>query len=87
MMIAHARIRLAALPVLLAVFTLASCGGATIVPTSPSATMSAAAPMAAKANLAPEFAIASPERWYNAQPLTLAALRGKPVLLVFWSDI
>lgn len=24
--------------------------------------------------------------WYNTNPLTLAQLRGSPVLLVFWSD-
>lgn len=84
-MVACARIRFAVLPVLLAVFALAGCGGAAVAPTS--AIGPTAAPIAAKANLAPDFAIPSPERWYNSPPLTLAGLRGKPVLLVFWSDI
>lgn len=92
-MVACTRIRFfAVLPVLLAVFALAGCGGAAVAPTSAigSTAVSApttAAPIAAKANLAPDFAIPSPERWYNSPPLTLAGLRGKPVLLVFWSDI
>lgn len=85
MTVAHTRIRFAVLPVLLAVFALVGCGGAGVAPTS--AIGSTAAPITAKANLAPDFAILSPERWYNSPPLTLAGLRGKPVLLVFWSDI
>jgi len=85
MMVACARIRFAVLPMLLAVFALAGCGGSAVAPTS--AIGSTAAPPTAKANLAPDFAIPSPERWYNSAPLTLAGLRGKPVLLVFWSDI
>ena len=43
-----------------------------------------AAPMVA---LAPDIAIAEAGKWFNSEPLTLAKLRGKPVLLVFWSDI
>lgn len=37
--------------------------------------------------LAPEITIAEPGKWFNSAPLSLAKLRGKPVLLVFWSDI
>lgn len=37
--------------------------------------------------LAPEIAIPGAGKWFNSAPLTLAQLRGKPVLLVFWSDI
>ena len=92
MMIARARMQFAVLPVLLAIVALAGCGGATVAPTSAVVPPAASAPMnattvAAKAALAPDFAIASAERWYNSPPLTLAGLRGKPVLLVFWSDI
>jgi len=92
MMIARSRIRFTALPVLLTLFALAGCGGGTVAPTVaitpiPASAPTSAAPVAAKVNFAPEFAIPSPEQWYNSQPLTLAALRGKPVLLVFWSDI
>lgn len=35
-------------------------------------------------DLAPEFG--SIDNWYNGDPTTLAALRGTPVLLVFWAD-
>ncbi len=38
-------------------------------------------------NLAPDIAIPAAKDWYNSPPLTLAGLRGKPVFLVFWSDI
>lgn len=40
-------------------------------------------PAAAPENLAPE--LSSAEAWYNTEPLTLEALRGEPVLLVFWA--
>lgn len=49
-------------------------------------TPSPTAAVAAK-NLAPEIPITEPGKWFNSQPLTLAGLRGKPVFLVFWSDI
>ncbi len=86
MTFAYVQMRLAALAMLLTVFALAGCGGGIVASTS-ATTSTGVTPGAAKANLAPEFAVPSPERWYNTQPLTLAALRGKPVLLVFWSDI
>lgn len=47
----------------------------------------AAATTAPAIALAPEIGITEPGKWFNAQPLTLQQLRGKPVLLVFWSDI
>ncbi|MBA2451630.1 MAG: hypothetical protein H0V47_00555 [Chloroflexia bacterium] len=40
-------------------------------------------PGAAPVDLAPE--LLSVEAWYNSEPLTLEALRGEPVLLVFWA--
>ncbi len=36
------------------------------------------------ADPAPEFG--SIDSWHNSEPLTLAGLRGSPVLLVFWAD-
>lgn len=36
------------------------------------------------ADPAPEFG--SIDSWHNTEPLTLAGLRGSPVLLVFWAD-
>lgn len=39
--------------------------------------------VAAPVDLAPE--LLSVEAWYNSEPLTLEALRGEPVLLVFWA--
>jgi len=45
---------------------------------------STTAPMVA---LAPEIAIPEAGKWFNSEPLSLAKLRGTPVLLVFWSDI
>jgi hypothetical protein len=38
----------------------------------------------ATANLAP--ALGSIDEWHNSAPLSLDALRGAPVLLVFWAD-
>ena len=73
---------------LILVIAVSGCGGGDGV-SSPStggsagtATEEATAEHAA--DLAPEFA--SVEGWYNSEPLTLEALRGSPVLLVFWSD-
>ncbi|MDQ6604586.1 MAG: hypothetical protein M3Z19_17835 [Chloroflexota bacterium] len=43
-------------------------------------------PAAAK-NTVPPLGLTDPAKWYNTAPLTLEALRGKPVFLVFWSDI
>lgn len=40
-------------------------------------------PFAEQVDLAPE--LVSVEAWYNSEPLTLEALRGEPVLLVFWA--
>jgi hypothetical protein len=60
---------------------LSACGSSADAPV-PAQTGGATLP--ASAGLAPELAgIAD---WFNAEPLTLAALRGQPVLLVFWSD-
>lgn len=42
------------------------------------------APEAAPENPAPE--LGSIDSWHNSEPLTLAELRGSPVLLVFWAD-
>ncbi|MDQ3549040.1 MAG: hypothetical protein M3439_09495 [Chloroflexota bacterium] len=39
---------------------------------------------AAQVDSAPE--ITGISNWYNTAPLTLAELRGSPVLVVFWSD-
>lgn len=39
----------------------------------------------ANVDYAPEFG--SIDNWYNAEPVSLEALRGQPVLLVFWADI
>jgi hypothetical protein len=80
-------------PVLVAVLSialiavLAGCGGGddpspTAGTSSGSATTEA--PSESTVDLAPEFA--SMDGWHNTAPLTLAALRGSPVLLVFWSD-
>ncbi|CAN5607801.1 hypothetical protein BH23CHL2_BH23CHL2_08500 [soil metagenome] len=44
----------------------------------------AAEPQAEPEDLAPE--LGSIDSWYNGGPTTLAALRGTPVLLVFWAD-
>jgi hypothetical protein len=50
-----------------------------------------AAPAPAAAPTAAPAAKPAPEleglQWYNSPPLTLIALRGRPVLLVFWSTI
>ena len=42
------------------------------------------APEPEPAELAPEFVAL--DSWHNSEPLTLAGLRGSPVLLVFWAD-
>ncbi len=52
----------------------------------PAARPATAAPEAAR-NAVPPLGITDPTKWYNTAPLTLEALRGKPVFLVFWSDI
>lgn len=78
--------------------TTAPSAVATVVPTSASvslptarpatvaATNTVSAPADAK-NAVPALGITDPAKWYNTAPLTLEALRGKPVLIVFWSDI
>ncbi len=47
----------------------------------------AAAPIgfAAAPQLAPEFTSTDAADWINSPPLTLAALRGRPVLVEFWT--
>lgn len=55
-------------------------------PSLPTALPTTAAPEAAR-NAVPPLGITDPTKWYNTAPLTLEALRGKPVFLVFWSDI
>lgn len=52
-------------------------GGEASIPTP-------AANEATGAELAPE--IGSISEWHNSPPLSLAALRGRTVLLVFWED-
>jgi thiol-disulfide isomerase/thioredoxin len=42
-------------------------------------------PALARNNPAPELTHSSPEAWTNSPPLTLAQLRGKVVLLEFWT--
>lgn len=42
------------------------------------------APEPEAVELAPEFG--SIDSWHNSEPVTLADLRGSPVLLVFWAD-
>jgi hypothetical protein len=71
------------------VAVLAACGSAedTTAPTVMTGSGSAgAASTAAQSDveLAPELEGISD--WYNTEPLTLADLRGRAVLLVFWSD-
>lgn len=43
------------------------------------------AEVAAATDAAPEFTHGQPGAWLNSQPLTLAGLRGKPVLIEFWT--
>jgi hypothetical protein len=43
----------------------------------------ASEPDTANVDLAPELERAG--AWYNSEPLSMAGLRGKPVLLVFWA--
>jgi len=90
-------------PVPLAAFALlivlAGCGGTAtpnvpgaVSTTPPSASSLPAAPPATAApevtpNTVSALGITDPTKWYNTAPLTLEALRGKPVFLVFWSDI
>ncbi|MDQ6833354.1 MAG: hypothetical protein M3008_08145 [Chloroflexota bacterium] len=90
----YCRLRLTPMP--LAAFALlivlAGCGDA-VSPTAQSASLSPpTAPAATRApeaarNAVPTLGITDPTKWYNTTPLTLEALRGKPVFLVFWSDI
>ena len=56
----------------------------TVAPTVAPTFAPTAAPAVA---LAPEITIPEAGKWFNSEPLSLAKLRGKPVLLVFWSDI
>lgn len=58
-----------ALGILASVLALAGCGGS----------------MAAMAGEPPEFTHTKPAEWINSEPLSLAALRGKPVLIEFWT--
>ena len=76
-----------ALMVLFLITWLAACGNGDDPPVSSSSSMSATSTSSSAegdVGLAPEFA--SIDGWYNSDPLTLAELRGSPVLLVFWSD-
>ncbi len=41
--------------------------------------------VAAASDAAPEFTHGKPGSWLNSEPLTLAALRGRPVLIEFWT--
>jgi thiol-disulfide isomerase/thioredoxin len=47
--------------------------------------VSAAEPSRARPGLAPELTHAEPASWINSPPLTLAALRGRVVLIEFWT--
>jgi cytochrome oxidase Cu insertion factor (SCO1/SenC/PrrC family) len=51
---------------------------------TPAARAGAAIESSVTVELAPEFE--SIDGWFNSEPLTLETLRGKPVLIVFWSD-
>ncbi len=85
----HRRLHLTPVPLAaFAVFiALVGCGGAA-TPTAPTAAPTAAANDAPAAkNSVPALGITDAAKWYNTAPLTLEALRGKPVFLVFWSDI
>lgn len=66
----------------------AACGGGddgTGDVAAPSgATAASEATAAPDVEPAPE--LAEMDGWYNSEPLTLAALRGNPVLIVFWRD-
>jgi len=46
--------------------------------------VASATPVTANVELAPE--LVGLEDWVNSPPLTLAALRGEPVLVVFWAS-
>lgn len=46
---------------------------------------SIAATAGAGAAAAPEFTHSSPDEWINSPPLTLVQLRGRPVLIEFWT--
>jgi thiol-disulfide isomerase/thioredoxin len=48
-------------------------------------TLAAAAVVAAAPTSTPEFTHSKPDDWINSDPLTLAGLRGKVVLLDFWA--
>lgn len=74
---------------------LPACGGpAAPAPVTPAADKPASAPATvAPAATPPTKPAAKPApeleglQWYNSPPLKLVDLRGRPVLLVFWSTI
>lgn len=70
--------------VLVLSIALVACGGSDGSSNEPNASASSPASGPASVVLAPEFG--EFDGWYNSAPLTLDALRGSPVLLVFWSD-
>ncbi len=70
-----------------ALFPTATAAGVVAAPTTvPTSAAANDAPAAAK-NIVPPLGITDAAKWYNTAPLTLEGLRGKPVFLVFWSDI
>jgi len=89
-MMAHRSALFVSILILMLTTVLAACGSSNSSEDAEdanrsSATAPATAPITAvSVDLAPEFA--DFEGWYNSEPLTLDALRGSPVLLVFWSD-
>jgi hypothetical protein len=73
----------------IAVPVLAACGGedesdAETGITPEASTAEEGAPQAVEVDFAPE--IGTIDNWYNGGATSLAELRGKPVLLVFWAD-
>lgn len=76
------------LPVLAA--GLAACGGGDDPPAADSAPVPDAAQATvtgtAAAEVEPAPELVGLGEWINSEPLTLAQLRGEPVLLVFWAS-
>ena len=76
--------------IMLLATTLVACGTEDDADSAPGSDTNAAttagsgAGSSTSVDLAPE--LASIDGWHNTEPLSLEALRGSPVLIVFWSD-